>query len=208
MPQSSVPIVGSPEFFKFASDWTWHGEQARASWPGKIVVPLRGATAPLPARTACREHRHDMRAERGSYGNGTGIGHQPDTTKKGLAPSQHQALVDFGCGSRIDAWNEMPPGQAGAGQSSPLCGSGDQPVSVIGSSVLQFRRLSAALRRWWRGDRGVCADMPGNAVRMGAQPTAGALDPDGDRVVHKPVGQRAGDGRIAEEVAPFGKAAV
>ena len=45
---------------------------------------------------------------------------------------------------------------------------GDQPVSVIGASILVFRRPSAALGRWWRRDGSIRPDMLWNEVGMGA----------------------------------------
>ncbi|WP_305036038.1 hypothetical protein [Poseidonocella sp. HB161398] len=87
-------------------------------------------------------------------------------------------------------------------------GSGDQAGSVIGSSIADFRRPSAALRRRGRHDGRVCADMFRDQVGMGAQPVAGALDLDDDRVVQKPLEQRRGDDRIAEDLSPLRKSAV
>ena len=57
-------------------------------------------------------------------------------------------------------------------------GSGDQPGSVIICSVFCFRRSPAALRRRWRCDGSVCADMLGDEVSMATQPVAGTLNLD------------------------------
>jgi len=43
---------------------------------------------------------------------------------------------------------------------------------------------------------------------MLAQPVAGAFDVDNDSVVKQPVKQGSGDHWIAENLAPFGKAAI
>ena len=43
---------------------------------------------------------------------------------------------------------------------------------------------------------------------MFAQAIAGSLDLDDDRVVKEPIEKRGGDNRIAEDLSPFGEAAV
>jgi hypothetical protein len=48
----------------------------------------------------------------------------------------------------------------------------------------------------------------GDEIGVGAKSVAGALDLDDDGVVKQPVQQRGGDDRIAEDLAPFGEAAV
>jgi hypothetical protein len=52
------------------------------------------------------------------------------------------------------------------------------------------------------------ADGLGQEVGVFAQPIAVALDLDDDRVVKEPVEEGGGDDGIAQDVAPFGKAAV
>ena len=59
-----------------------------------------------------------------------------------------------------------------------------------------------------RIDEGFGADVLGHEVGMLAQAIARALDLDDDGVVQQPVEQRRGDDGIAEDLAPFGKAAV
>jgi hypothetical protein len=43
---------------------------------------------------------------------------------------------------------------------------------------------------------------------VGAQAVAGAFDLDDDGMVEQPVEQRGGDDGVAEDLAPFGEAAV
>ena len=52
------------------------------------------------------------------------------------------------------------------------------------------------------------AQIIGDQVGMLAQPIAGALDVDDDGVMKQTVEQRGCDHRIAENLAPFGKAAI
>src|SRR6056297_1526329 len=76
----------------------------------------------------------------------------------------------------------------------------------MGGSILW--RAAAALRRRWRRDGGVRAGVLRNEIGMGAKAVAGALDLDDDGVVQQAVEQRGGDDGIAEDLAPFGEAAV
>ena len=62
------------------------------------------------------------------------------------------------------------------------------------------------LRR--RVDERFRADVLGHEVGVLAQPVAGALDLDDDGMVEQAVEQRGGDDGIAEDLAPFGEAAV
>ena len=50
--------------------------------------------------------------------------------------------------------------------------------------------------------------MLGHEIGVLAQPVAGAFDLDDDGVMQQAVEQRGGDDGIAEDLAPFGKAAV
>jgi hypothetical protein len=50
--------------------------------------------------------------------------------------------------------------------------------------------------------------MLGNEVGVLSHAIAGALDLDDDGVMEQPVEKRSGDDGIAEDLAPFGKAAV
>ena len=59
-----------------------------------------------------------------------------------------------------------------------------------------------------RGDEGFRADVLGHEVGVLAQPIARSFDLDDDGVVEQPIEQRGGDDGIAEDLAPFGKAAV
>ena len=82
-------------------------------------------------------------------------------------------------------------------------------VGVIGASVFWRPATPFQGRR-----NGICgpvrleADGLGQEVGVFAQPIAGALDLDDDRVVKEPVEEGGGDDEIAEDVAPFGEAAV
>ena len=71
-----------------------------------------------------------------------------------------------------------------------------------------FRRSAAALGRWRRRDRGVGAGVLRDEIGMGAQAVAGPLDLDDDGVVQEAIEERGGDDGIAEDLAPFGEAAV
>ena len=55
---------------------------------------------------------------------------------------------------------------------------------------------------------GLEAEVLGHQVGVLAQPVAGPLDLDDDGVVEQAVEQRGGDDGIAEDLSPFGKAAV
>ena len=69
---------------------------------------------------------------------------------------------------------------------------------MIGGSVGEFRRPSAAFRRGRRHDGDVGADVLGNEVCVSAEAIAGALDLDDHRVVQEPVEKRGGDDGIRE----------
>jgi len=71
-----------------------------------------------------------------------------------------------------------------------------------------FRGPAATFGWWRRGDGCVRARVLRDQVGVVAQPIACALDLDHDGVVQQTVQQRGGDHRIAEDLAPFGKAAV
>ena len=82
-------------------------------------------------------------------------------------------------------------------------------VGVIGASV--FWRLATTFQGRRNGIYGPVrleADGLGQEVGVFAQPIAGALDLDDDGVVKEPVEEGGGDDGIAEDVAPFGEAAV
>ena len=82
-------------------------------------------------------------------------------------------------------------------------------MGVIGASV--FWRPAATFQGRRNGIGGrvrLEADRLGQEVGVFAQPIAGALDLDDDRVVKEPVEEGGGDDGIAEDVAPLGEAAV
>ena len=82
-------------------------------------------------------------------------------------------------------------------------------VCVISASV--FRRSTAAFDRRVRGrglDQSIRADVLGNEIGVLTEPIARAFDLDDDGVVEQPIEQRGGDDGIAEDLAPFGEAAV
>jgi hypothetical protein len=69
-------------------------------------------------------------------------------------------------------------------------------------------RPAAASRR--RGDAGERSETEifGDQIGVLAQAVTGALNVDDDGVVKETVEQRGGDDGMAEEIAPFGEAAV
>jgi IS5 family transposase len=89
-----------------------------------------------------------------------------------------------------------------------LLGSGDQPGSVIGSSVSGLGRSSPSLRRRRRSDGRIGPHVLGYEIGMTAQAVAGSFDLDDHGVVQEAVQERRGDDRIAEDLSPFGEAAV
>src|SRR5512132_2723749 len=73
-----------------------------------------------------------------------------------------------------------------------------------------FRRSAATawrLRGWW-GDRRSGAEVFRDEVGVLAKAIARPLDLEDDGVMEEPIEQRRGDDRVAEDVAPFGEAAV
>jgi hypothetical protein len=88
----------------------------------------------------------------------------------------------------------------------PTFGIGDQPGSGMGDSI--FRRSAPSLGGRRRCDGGVRSGVLGDEIGVGAQSIAGVFDPDDDGVVEQPVQHCGGDDGIAEDLAPFGEAAV
>ena len=89
-----------------------------------------------------------------------------------VAPSRRRAreqpLHSRRCGSSRWCQRRVKNPQKCRSKFPHLHGSGDQPVSVICSSVFGVGRSPAPLwRRWW-GDWGVGADMLGDEVSMAA----------------------------------------
>ena len=77
--------------------------------------------------------------------------------------------------------------------------------------VSVFWRPAAPLesRRDWRWlQRCLGPDVFGDEVRVLPQAIARSLDLEHDGMVQKPIEQRGGDHGIAEDLAPFGKAAI
>ncbi len=99
--------------------------------------------------------------------------------------------------------------QFGARKIPHFGGGGDQPLALIAASI--FGRPAAALgwrRDGGRRDEGFRSDVLGHEVGVLGQTIARAFDLDDDGVVEEPVQKRCRDDGIAEELAPFGKAAV
>ena len=76
--------------------------------------------------------------------------------------------------------------------------------SIFGWPTAAARRLC----RDWRVDGSFGADVLWHEIGMLTQPVAGSFDLDDDGVVKQPIEQRGGDNGIAEDLAPFGEAAV
>ena len=57
-----------------------------------------------------------------------------------------------------------------------------------------------------QNQRGVGADVSGYEIGVTGQPVAGTLEPDRDSVMKQPI-KRCGDDGIAQDLAPFRKAA-
>ena len=72
--------------------------------------------------------------------------------------------------------------------------------------MLFWRSAAAA----WRGEAGEGSETEIFRDQVGvlAQPVTGTLDVDDDGMVKQPIEERGGDDGMAEELTPFGKAAV
>ncbi len=96
-----------------------------------------------------------------------------------------------------------------APQISPVWRVGDQPWALIGSSV-RWRPAPTfeGRRNGIGGGVRLGADRLRQEVGVLARPIARPFDLDDDGVVKQPVEEGGRDNRIAEDVAPFGDAAV
>jgi len=79
-------------------------------------------------------------------------------------------------------------------------------MHAMGASVFRGATATFGWRR--RGDACVRARVLGDQVGVVAQPIAGALDLDHDRMMQQAVQKGGGDDRIAEDLAPFCEAPV
>src|SRR3546814_10858441 len=84
----------------------------------------------------------------------------------------------------------------------------DWSSDVCSSDLRSFlgRASAASWRR--RIERRAGAHVFGNERGVLTHPVAGALDLDDDGVVQQPVEQRGGDNGFAEDLTPFGEAAI
>ena len=76
----------------------------------------------------------------------------------------------------------------------------------MGGSV--FRRSAAAPRRRGEAGQGFEVEIFRDQIAVLAQAVAGAFDLDDDGVMQQRIEERGGNDGMAEELAPFGEAAV
>jgi hypothetical protein len=170
-------------------------DYAKANEASQEKVPERG----LPLRSDIPRGGQDMRSAyspspTSSRGNHRNVVAQ---SRSGLRTTDYTEALGVNAGSKF-------PRSAGA--KFPTSRVWRSAMHVMGASVFRGAATTFGWRR--RGDGCVRARVLRDQVGVVAQPIAGTLDLDDDRVVQQPIQQRGGDHGIAEDLTPFRKAAV